>query len=144
MTAQVRENLLYEGKQVSMCSTPLKDFLTMSGIRPPFALRTTACNRNYVGKWEIADDRLYLVGIDATLRDGSPVSVATIFPDSPDRVFANWYTGTLRIPEGDRIKYFHGGFASVYERDLFLDISDGVLVDTRLVQNSVPENAADD
>jgi hypothetical protein len=69
--------------------------------------------------------------------------VATIFPDSPDRVFANWYTGTLRIPQGDRIKYFHGGFASVYERDLFLDIKQGVLVDTRLQHNSVSENALD-
>jgi hypothetical protein len=137
MTAQVREDLLYEGKQLSMCSTPLKDFLTMNGIRPPFARMTTACHRNYVGKWEITDNRLYLIGIDATLSDGSPASVATIFPDSPDRVFANWYTGTLRIPEGDRLYYFHGGFASVYERDLFLDITEGVVVDTRLVHNSV-------
>lgn len=144
MTAQVTEDLLYEGKQQSMCSTPLGDYLTKNGIFLPFRSRTTACNRNYVGRWEITDNRLYLIGIDAILRDGSPVTVATIFPDSPDRVFANWYSGTIRIPQGDRIQYFHGGFESVYERDLFLDITQGVVVDTRLVQNSVSENAVDD
>jgi hypothetical protein len=143
MTAQVREDLLYEGKQVSMCSTPLGDYLTNNGIFLPLRSRTTACNRNYIGKWEITDNRLYLIGIDAKLRDGTPVSVVNIFPDSQDRVFASWYTGTLRIPQGDRIKYFHGGFASVYERDLFLDINQGVLVDTRLQHNSVSENALD-
>ena len=144
MTAQAREDLLYEGKQQSMCSTPLGDYLTKNGIFLPLRGRTTACNRNYIGKWEITDNRLYLIGIDAKLRDGSPVSVATIFPDSPDRVFASWYTGTLRIPQGDRIKYFHGGFESVYERDLFLDITEGVAVDTRLVHNSLSENYVDD
>ena len=143
MTAQAREDLLYEGKQQSMCSTPLGDCLTKNGIFLPLRSRTTACNRNYIGKWEITDNRLYLIGIDAKLRDGTPVSVATIFPDSPDRVFASWYTGTLRIPQGDRIKYFHGGFASVYERDLFLDITEGVVVDTRLVKNNVSAHALD-
>ena len=144
MTAQAREDLLYEGKQQSMCSTPLGDYLTKNGIFLPLISRTTACNRNYIGKWEITDNRLYLIGIDAKLRDGTPVSVATIFPDSPDRVFANWYTGTLRIPQGDRIKYFHGGFESVYERDLFLDIREGGVVATRLVHNSLSEIEADD
>ncbi len=109
-------------------------FLAFSGIRPPFAPRSTACNRSYVGKWEITDNRLYLVELDATLCDGSPVSVATIFPDSPDRVFANWYTGSIRIPQGNRIQYFLGGFESVYERDLFLDITEGVVVNSKIVR----------
>jgi hypothetical protein len=143
MTAQAREDLLYEGEKLSMCSTPLEDFFDTGGSKPSFALRSTACWRGYIGEWEISDNSLYLIGIDAKLRDGSPVSVATIFPDSADRVFASWYSGTIRIPQGDRIQYFHGGFESVYERDLFLDIKDGVVVDTRLVQNSVSENAAD-
>jgi hypothetical protein len=69
--------------------------------------------------------------------------VAIIFPDSPDRVFANWYTGSIRIPQGNRIQYFHGGLESVYERVLFLDITEGVVVNTRLVQNSASENDVD-
>lgn len=143
MTAQAREDLLYEGKKLSMCSTPLEDFFDTSGSKPTFALRSTACWRGYLGEWEITDNRLYLIGIDAKLRDGSPVSIATIFPGAADRVFASWYSGTIRIPQGDRIQYFHGGFESVYERDLFLNIKEGVVENTRLVQNSVSENYVD-
>jgi hypothetical protein len=143
MTTQVREELLYEGKQVSMCSTPLSDFFAMADSKPTFAHRSTACWRGYIGQWEITDNRLFLIGLKATLRDGSPVSVATIFPYFTGRIFANWYTGTLHIPEGELIQYFHGGFESVYERDLFLDIKEGVVVDTRLVKKSVSVHALD-
>ena len=40
--------------------------------------------------------------------------------DAP--VFASWFTGLLRIPQGKLLKYVHGGFGSLQERDLIISI----------------------
>lgn len=39
-----------------------------------------------------------------------------------DRVFAHWYTGQLRIPDGEQIEYMHMGFGSQYERDILVTV----------------------
>lgn len=132
MTAQLAENLRYEGKQEFMCTTPLCDFFAMGGTQPKFMPMNTACWRGYVGQWEIVDNRLYLVGLEGMLRDGSEASVATIFPDFPDRVFANWYSGVIRIPQGKCIEYVHQGYNSAYESDLYLEVNQGLVAEPRL------------
>ena len=63
-----------------------------------------------------------------------------MFPGFPDRVFAHWYSGTVRIPQGKQLEYVHMGYASKFERDLFLDIERGVVVSTRVRQNGVAES----
>ena len=73
------------------------------------------------------------------MEDGTEASVATIFPGFPDRVFAHWYSGTIRIPQGKQLEYVHMGYGSTYERDLFLDVERGVVVTTRERQNGVAE-----
>ena len=135
MTAQFAEQLHYQGRDVALCTNPLDDYFAMGGLRPPFDSSCTALWRGYVGRWEIVDDRLYLVGLSGTLEDGTEASLATVFPGFPDRVFAHWYSGTLRIPEGRRLKYVHMGYASSYERDRFLDVERGVVVATRVREN---------
>ena len=96
--------------------------------------------RGYVGSWEIVDDRLYLVGLSGTLEGGADATLATIFPDFPDRVFAHWYSGTIRIPQGKQLEYVHMGYGSTFERDLFLDIERGVIVATRVRHNGTAES----
>jgi hypothetical protein len=145
MTAQIREILYYRGERRSMCAEPLADYFALGGRRPAFQGRSTALWRRYIGSWEIWEDRLYLVDLDATLEDGSGASLEAIFPGFPDRVFAHWYTGALRLPQGRQLKYVHMGYGSVYESDLFLRIEKGVLVGrrTRINGTAGPE-AADD
>ncbi len=135
MTAQFSEVLIYEGQQLSMCTNPLGDYFAMGGDRPKFADNCTALWRGYVGTWEIVDGRLYLIELSGTLEDGGEASVATIFPDYPDRVFAHWYSGSIRIPQGKLLEYVHMGYASTYERDLFLKIEKGVIKNVRIRQN---------
>jgi hypothetical protein len=135
MTAQIRERLTYQGESLGICTAPLNDFFTFVGKWPRFARTDTGLWRNYVGTWEILGERLYLIGLEATMADGAAATLATVFPNFPDRVFAHWYTGELRLPRGKLIKYVHMGFRSTYEEDLFLDIADGVLTGTRLVRN---------
>ena len=85
-------------------------------------------------------DRLYLIGLNGTLEGGAEASLATIFPDFPDRVFAHWYSGTIRIPQGKQLEYVHMGYGSTFERDLFLDIERGVVVATRVRHNGTAES----
>ena len=78
---------------------------------------STACWRHYVGSWEIKNGQLYLVGI---------VGIYKLNGDDP--LFADWYSGTLRVPIGDMCEYVHMGYASVYERELFIVIQKGIVV----------------
>lgn len=135
MTAQMSEKLRYEGEDVAMHTTPLCDYFAMGGFVPRFQMSHTALRRCYVGRWEIIDGRLYLVELRGTLEDGTDASVASVFPDFPGRVFAHWYSGTIRIPQGARLKYVHMGFASIYERNLLLDLERGVVKRTRVRHN---------
>lgn len=135
MTAQIAERLLYQGQTWSMCSNPLNDYFAFGGASPGFRWECTALWRGYVGLWEILDDRLYLLELNGTLEDGSAASLASVFPDYPERVFAHWYSGTLRIPQGRLLKYVHMGYGSTYERDLLLEIERGVVVASGVKHN---------
>ena len=127
MTAQLSDRLIYQGKTERVCSTPLASYFLMGGYRPDFLLESTANWRAYIATWEIIEDRLYLVGIEAKLSGDIEASVSSVFPEYPNRVFAHWYTGTLRVPRGELIKYVHGGFYSVYEQDFLIDVERGVV-----------------
>lgn len=128
MTAQIAERLIYHGDTVAMASEPLGDYFFLAGDRLAFQVNCTALWRGYVGTWEITADRLYLVDLQGDLSDGSQASLASVFPDYPSRVFAHWYSGELRIPEGKLLQYVHAGYGSRYERDRLISISRGVVV----------------
>ena len=141
MTAQIAERLHYQGEDVAMCTNPLSDYFAMGGTNPRFESNCTALWRGYIGSWEILDDRLYLVGLQGSLEDGTEASLGTIFPDFPDRVFAHWYSGTIRIPQGRQLEYVHMGYGSTFERDVFLDIERGVVVNKQVRHNGVAQAA---
>jgi hypothetical protein len=108
MTAQTPERLRFEGEELAMCVEPLNDYFRLAGLEPKFQVRNTANWRGYVGSWEILQERLYLVGLNGSLEDGTRVSLETFFPGFPDRVFAHWYSGTIRAPQGQLLEYVHG------------------------------------
>jgi hypothetical protein len=135
MTAQMPEKLKYEERQLSMCSEPLRDYFALAGIEPGFESNCTALWRGYVGEWEILNGRLYLIGLSGTLEDGTEANLETIFPGFAHRVFAHWFTGRIRVPQGKMLDYVHMGYASTYERDLFLDIEKGILRDSSVREN---------
>lgn len=138
MTAQFSEKLIYQGQEHMLCSEPLGNFLENSGSTVKFHGTSTALWRGYVGTWTIEADRLYLTGLRGqVLKDGKSLEVGldALFPDYPKGVFAHWFTGELRCPSGQRLKYVHGGFNSTYERDLFLRVQRGVVVEERNVVN---------
>lgn len=60
-----------------------------------------------------------------------------------DRVFAHWYSGTIRVPKGKQLKYVHAGYGSIYEQDVLLDLDRGVVVGTRLKHNAPNASVGD-
>jgi hypothetical protein len=54
-------------------------------------------------------------------------------------VFPEWFSGAIRIPRGELVNYIHGGFASVYERDEYLEFQEGVLIDQWINENTLDE-----
>lgn len=134
MTAQVPERIVIDGQDQSLFDCPLSDWFELSETRSPFKGRSTALWRGYVGRWALEGGRLYLVGLKGSSTDGSELGLDALFPGWP-RVFAHWYTGTLRVPQGRLLNYVHGGFASRYERDLMIDVRRGVVTGTREIRN---------
>jgi hypothetical protein len=139
MTAQLREVLIYEGQQTSMATTPPlpEANARITPLEPVKAdsentstiLFSTACWRRYQGTWEIKDGRLYLTRLRGIyqLQGSEPLP-------------ADWYSGVLRVPRGELLKYVHMGFESVYEEDLLIFISNGRVTGARVINNRGRQN----
>ena len=142
MTAQEKEALTFNGEVYHLATEPLRPYLKLHNIK--FDAWWTACWRGYVGKWVIENDKLYLVAlrgwikndsVDDTESKLSSVDMNFLFPGQ-DKVFAEWYTGEIRIPYGEMLQYYHIGYASVYEKELFLEFENGFLIGKREKDNS--------
>lgn len=134
MTAQIHERLILDGEETTMASCPPlprgHPRLVEGAPDQPAddeedtILRSTACWRRYQGVWEIREGRLYLVNLRGRFRlgEGGPI-------------FAEWFSGTLRIPRGGILRYVHMGFETVYEQELLIEIDKGVVAARRVMDN---------
>ena len=139
MTAQIREKLRYEDKIYHLAAEPLHPYLVEHKIK--FVSSSTACWRGYVGSWLIENDHLYLVDLKAYIPSdnsrwgGEEVGLEYLFPNQ-DKVFAEWFSGVLRVPHGEMIRYVHQGYASIYEKELYLRFVNGKYVSYREIDQS--------
>ncbi len=140
MTAQIPERILIDGKPHWLHACPLDPLLAESGakIAAPDA-RTTACHRQYVGTWRIADGRLWLVALSTFGREELPLSDAMriwfLRLARADRfpVYAEWFDGCLRIPIGPMlVRGFHG-WSSWFTRERVITCRQGKVVRDREV-----------
>lgn len=133
MTAQAGERLIFNGEETWMASEPLNQYLqNRSDIK--FISQSTACWRGYFGQWEIKDNKLHLIGLKAYLEGYREVDLNYLFPRQK-QVFADWFSGKIRVSQGEMLDYVHMGYASLYERDLILEIKNGELVNEYVVDN---------
>jgi hypothetical protein len=67
----------------------------------------------------------------------APYELADLFPGKVDqgRVLAYWFTGELRIPEGNILRYVHMGYGSLYEQERFIQVTAGILMSERVLDN---------
>jgi hypothetical protein len=136
MTAQIREIIYYKGEKTVMATEPLSSYLqSRKGIC--FNARSSACWRGYLGIWKINDKRLFLVKLKGYIdKDYKEVELEYIFSGKKE-VFADWFSGKIRISQGELLQYVHMGYSSVFEKDLFLKFKDGVLIDEETIDNRI-------
>jgi ankyrin repeat protein len=154
MTAQFGELLLYDGNRHEITETPLDSYFELNGIDPKFYSPHTALWRGYVGSWEIVENKLYLVELDGQTEnvtivgncmdvDVNGASMDTFFPHHQGRVFADWFTGTISIPQGDLLEHLSDEYCSVYEREIVLRVENGVATATWTRNNKIPPSEQD-
>jgi hypothetical protein len=142
MTAQEREKLFYKGIEFSLATEPLAQYFTKINNKPDFVISGTANWRGYVGTWEISNNKLYLTELKWNKAYREKVGIEYIFPGQ-NKVFADWFTGEIKIPHGKMLKYIHMGYASIFEKELYLNFINGNLIEERLIEND-PSKIDDD
>ncbi len=134
MTAQFHEHLILNGEATTMAFCPPlpechpriidRDAAGLPGTERDSSCYSTACWRQYIGTWEIKDDKFYLTNLIGRLR---------LSGDEP--LVADWFSGVLRIPRGKCLQYVHMGFGSVYEEEVHIKIEKGVVVSSKIIDN---------
>lgn len=128
MTAQARDILIYNKEELYISTEPLRDYLKNAQLPYQLVTQNTACSRGYTAKWFIDNKKLFLIEWQGYILNFQKVGIDYLFPDE-EFMFAEWFTGTIRIGIGDLVRYIHGGYASVHEGERFLKFEKGVLVD---------------
>lgn len=129
MTAQVMETLVHKGNKLFMAAEPLRSYLYEQRPDVKFLAPHTACWRGYTGTWEIVKGKFFLTGLDSY----GP-SIEEIF-DVPMPVFAEWFTGEIRVVVGELLLYVHMGYGSLYEKELYIEIERGIVITEEEIDN---------
>ena len=138
MTAQVHEKIRYQGKRMRLASTrhfpedhprihlsSEKEVEAMATDSQTEIIFSTACWREYIGSWSIRRGKLYLTKLEGRFR-----------LEGKEAIFADWFTGTLRIPRGKVLDYIHMGFDTVYEQEIILTVDQGLVKNTEVVPST--------
>lgn len=93
--------------------------------------------RKYIGYWKIKNDSLFL---DSILTGSYiPVKINDIYAArrTPSGYFADWVTDTLRVVSGEVIHYVHMGWESVWEREEYVTVVNGLIKNRIVYKNRV-------
>ena len=134
MTIQAGDILSYNGEKTTIATEPLKPYLeTRSDVS--FIFKSTALVRGYIGTWKIKNKKLFLVTLVGFIENNDKVNLKYLFPNKTE-VFADWFSGDIRIPEGDLLQNINIGNASVFARDRVLNFNKGLLISETVKDNT--------
>lgn len=138
MAAQLPDLIWLDGTQMDLYSNPLEQYWPQDSKRPAFQT-VSECKRGYVATWEIRDNILLLKSLEAKItkryflfwKKIIPYSLKMLFKKAGDRaVMATWFTGKIRIPQGNRTYYVHEGYDSRFERETLITIDKAKVIKT--------------
>jgi hypothetical protein len=134
-TAQFQERITIDGGQeAGITVLPLEPYLAVPDNAQRFrpyqqeGAGCTALWRNYLGSWEIKDQKLYLTKFEinaCSQERKKSIPLDKLFPGKSQPVLADWFSGYLVIPQGKLLQYVHMGYESRYERYLIIHIVQG-------------------
>lgn len=149
MTAQVMDEIRFEGRRFALAADPLAPWLgRRKNRRLRFGVTSSVCWRGYRCGWEVYSGRLYLTWFEPSIRGPHTPSLHMLFENYSEQyyagvgkgdpsyagagAFAFWVTDTLSCPLCELLEYHHIGFASVWEKTLLLHFEEGVLVGSQI------------
>ncbi len=145
-TAQIPDRILYQGEAYPLFTEPLERYLSENTPRTErlFFSVCTACWRGYVATWELKENYLYITKlVEGTCRpDAKEIPFENVFPGQAAPVKAVWFSGVLRIPQGERLRYERRGYGAVYERELWLTIRNGKMASETIIDNAKREHSS--
>lgn len=130
MTAQYNDILSYQEEAHSICNEPLSILLKERSIK-----FYTPHWRGYTASWKFVENKLYLVGLKAYLDYDTVVDLDFLYPDHKE-ILAEWYTGEIKINLGKLIEYRHSGYDSIFEKNLFIEVINGIKILEYTINNN--------
>ena len=141
-THQIADLLLVGNDTLFIFSNPLEQVFGDSNPRPDEFFEdcsSTACWRGYQATWRLEADLLYLVEIgDCCGEDSLPIEGINRLVQGRYRngkALADWFSGDVLAPQGERLRYAHMGYASIYEREIIFRFEKGRLVSRDTLSN---------
>lgn len=144
MTAQIPDMIAIDGGSHPLFSEPLSAYCAAHTC-PAFIPANTGNWRGYQATWEIREGRLYITSLQgkacswpplggpkswycgASEHDSWEVTLGDIFRAQAGPVFAQWFSGSLKVPLGRMVSYVHMGYESKYEAYLLLQVDEGIV-----------------
>ncbi len=139
-TAQIPDRIVIDGRTAPLFTEPLEDaFRThkklWSNLMEHVSIGDcSASRRGYRAIWEVRENALFLAAVHVNpCGGGKLLPLEKLFPGTTGPIKATWFSGTLRVPQGQQIEYVHMGYESRYERYLLLEIVKGELIHRRFI-----------
>lgn len=124
MTVQIQDSLSLEGTPASLaCDMEIAEHPRIRKLSDEEAFEScgwafsTNCHRHFLASWAILDGRLHLIGVEG---------IYELIGDEP--LFAGWYCGTLCVPTGKKVRRPAFGYSSTHERELYIEVKDGLVI----------------
>ena len=162
MTAQETDFILIDGVQHQLLTNPLEAYREMYRRDMVFFQEhpNTACWRGYVAEWEIDEGKLFLLKVNGYVsyrgeKSGPrskidelrgvnfdlfkykvPATLSELFGPVKERVPATWFTGELRVPQGEMSEYIHHAYASRHSGYLIVPVESGVCGEQKYVSDN--------
>ena len=144
-TAQTPDILIYKSDTLFIYANPLEQLYKDESQRPKFfgqreGCNSTACWRGYQAKWQIIDNQLYLTEIYSCCYSDDKIkaNLTELFGEKCINgiVKADWVIADILAPQGELLYYVHMGYGSLYEKELELNIKNGLLIGTKIYDNT--------
>jgi hypothetical protein len=139
MAAQLPDILILDGDKMDLYSNPLETYWALHPKKRPAFLTTENCIRGYVATWEIINKLLILRSIEGKVMKRNLLfqkkvvsySWKMLFPKvKKEGLVASWFTGKIRVPQGNRLFYVHHAYDSRFEREMIITIDRGTVIKT--------------
>lgn len=139
MAAQLADIIWVEGEKMDLYSNPLEEYFIKTRKRRPSFFKLDTCRRGYVATWEIKENQLFLTALEGDIegsgffgKKSKKGSIKTIFRKASQQgVKADWFSGKLRIPNGNMTQYEDSGYDSRFEKEIIITVEHGDVLKTR-------------